>query len=146
MLIKTIQENIKTAMREKDANKRDILRMVITKAKEIAKRDNKRDVKDEDVLTGIQKQIKQNKETLEFIKQDGRDSSKIENEIEILSAYLPEQMSRDRMTELVRGIVSNIPEDQRNQKARGLVMKELSKYKDTLDMKEAGAFAATLLS
>jgi uncharacterized protein YqeY len=133
-------------MKLREISKRDILRMVMAKAKDIAKKDKNREVTDLDLLSAIQKQIKQNKETLEFLKKDNRDCSEAENEIEILSTYLPEQMSKDRMAELVRGIVNNIPEDQRNQKARGIVMKELSKHKDTLDMKEAGAFAATLLS
>ena len=145
-MLKKINEDIKSAMKNKETEVRNILRMVLAKAKDLAKSDKNREVTSEDVKNAIQKQIKQNKETISYSKEDGRDCSKEEKEIEILMSYLPKQKTKEEMQELVKSIVDTLPEDKRNLKGRGLVMKELSQYKDVIDMKEAGNFAATLLN
>ena len=145
-MLKKINEDIKSAMKNKETKVRNILRMVLAKAKDLAKSDKNREVTSEDIKNAIQKQIKQNKETISYSKEDGRDCSKEEKEVEILMSYLPKQKTKEEMQELVRSIIDTLPEDKRNPKGRGIVMKELSKYKDVVDMKEAGNFAATLLN
>ena len=144
-MLTKINNDIKEAMRTKNNYVRDILRVVLSKAKLIAKNDKDRDIEDSDILNSIRRQIKQNKETIVYLKNDNRDTSKEDNEIEILSNYLPKQLSKEAMHEIVRKIIDDIPEDMRNLKSKGVVMGKLSKYKDTLDMKDAGAFANTLL-
>jgi len=146
MLLKKIKEDIKNAMKEKDIETRDILRVIVAKANDIAKSDNNRDVNSEDIKMAIQKQVKQNKETISFLQEDNRSTEKEDREINILMAYLPKQMSKEETTELVKKIVMSIPEKERTNKSRGLIMKELSKYKDVLDMKEAGKIVGSFLN
>lgn len=145
MLIK-INNDIKTAMREKNPQVRDLLRLIMAKANDIAKSDNQRDVEDKDVMTAIHRQIKQNKDVISIAADNGRDTSKDEAEVTILMTYLPKQKSVEEVTEIISNIVSNLPEEKRNQKGRGLVMKELSQYKDVMDMKEASHIAGDLLN
>lgn len=146
-MLKQINANIKTAMREKNNEVKDILRLILGKAKDIAiaREEGQREVTSEDVKTAIQKQIKQNKETIVVLKDNARDFSKEENEIAILMEYLPKQMSTEDMNTLVRSIVDKIPEEDRIPRAKGTIMKELAPYRDTIDMKEAGNFASTFL-
>jgi len=144
-MLKRINTEIKQAMREKNTVMRDILRMVVAKAKLTAKNENDREVTNEDILSTVRKQIKENKDSVDALKEAGRIFEKEVLEIEVLSEYLPAQMPAGEMQKIVTDIVSGIPEDKRNMKSKGIVMGKLSKYRDSLDMKEAGNFADTLL-
>jgi len=144
-MLNKVKENIKLAMKNKE-DKKNILRLILAKAKDIAKNDGNREVSSSDVEQAILKQIKQNNETIEISLANQRDCSKEQKEVEILMAYLPKQKTKKEMEELVTKIVNSLPEDKRNQKGRGLVMKELAKYKNVLNMKEASKFVGTILS
>jgi len=144
-MLKRINTEIKQAMREKNTVMRDILRMVVAKAKLLAKNENQRDVTDEDILSIARKQIKENKDSVDALKEAGRNFEKEELEIEILATYLPKQMNADEMQKMVKDIIEAIPVEKRNPKSKGVVMGKLSKHGDTLDMKEVAAFADTLL-
>jgi len=145
-MLQTIKNDIKAAMREKNNELKSILRMVMAKANDTAKADGDRDTSDADVMSAIQKQIKQNKDVIEIAKENGRDASKDEKEVEILMNYLPQQMTEEEIQTLVEGIVSELPEDKRNNKGRGIVMGKLKPYKDQLDMGKASQIAGKLLS
>ena len=60
-MLQTIKNDIKEAMREKNNELKSILRMVMAKANDTAKADGNRETTDADVMSAIQKQIKQNK-------------------------------------------------------------------------------------
>jgi len=144
-MLKTFKDKIKQAMREKDTRTRSILRLVLGKAKDIAKErktEEERIVTDKDLLIATQRQVKQLKETIAELTKAGRDKSFYESElaeIEILSEYLPKQMTNEDITALVKTVIDTIPEENRNMKqGKGLAMKGLAKYRDTIDMKFAG--------
>ena len=98
MLYETIIFNIKEAMKEKNTTLKDVLKQVQTKAQATAK-ENKVEITDEIVLEAINKEIKQLNQTLDSVK------SKPESElfkstmekINILKAYLPEQLSEEEI-------------------------------------------------
>lgn len=140
-----VKEDIKTAMKSGETQKRDILRLVSSRANLMAKEDLKRPVEerdsasDADMLLAIQRQIKQNKEVIEIYQKEGKDFTKDQQEIDILSVYLPKQMSMEEVKDLVESII-------KEQGNKGLVMKELSKYRDNMDMKSASALVNQLMS
>jgi len=142
-MLKRIQEDIKKAMKEKNTEVRNILRIIVAKAKDIAKNDRNREVTNEDVMTAIQRQIKQNKETISFAKKEARDTTKEEAEITVLMEYLPKQKTEEEIRELIVQIIETISEE--GPRARGKVMKELSKYKNEIDMKIASQIAGEFL-
>ncbi len=149
-MLARINTDIKKAMKDKNTIVRDLLRLIKARANDIAKDDTKRPLEertanDADIMTAIHRQIKQNKDVILIASENGRDTDKDENEVEILMTYLPVQKTEDEVKEIVLGIISNLPEDKRNPKGRGLVMKELSQYKDVLDMKAAGNIAGDML-
>jgi uncharacterized protein YqeY len=142
-MLQTIQNDIKTAMKNKNVEERNILRMIVSKAKDIAKNDGNRNTTSEDVMVAIQRQIKQNKETISFAEKENRDISKETQEIEILEKYLPTQKTDEEITKLIETILAST--EDRSPRVRGFVMKELSQYKNELDMKKASQILSSLL-
>lgn len=113
MLYVDIKNEIKEAMKNKDSNKRDVLKMVVDKSKAIMKEKNPLEVSenipDEVIIQAIQKEIKQLNQTCEAI--SGRESSELyintKLKITILSAYLPSQMTREEVEIAVSNILAN---------------------------------------
>ena len=92
-LIETINEDIKSAMRSKDSKRLTTLRMLkaAIKQRDI---DTQSIATDEDALTIINKMVKQRKESTEqyLAAQRPELAEKEHLEINILTAYLPEQL------------------------------------------------------
>ena len=116
-----LDEQIKQAMRNKDANRRDILRMVKTELKNIEVNE-RRDVNDM-----LKRTIKQTKETLEGSIKAGNDAlrtEKLTEQVAILESYLPEQLSGDALAQLVDEVIAET--DASSKKDMGSVMKALT--------------------
>lgn len=141
-IINLIKEDIKNAMKQNDSFSRDILRFVLSKANSIAKEDKNRELEEKDILVAIQRQIKQNKEVIEIYKKEHKDFSKEEKEISILIEYLPKQKTEEEMKTIILNIIDSV---EKSPKSKGLVMKELAKYKDEMDMKRAGEIVNEML-
>lgn len=105
MLKQQIKDELKQAMLEKDSVKTSVLRMLISAVGyvEIQKGGAGYEATDEDVLTAIQKEAKQHKDSIEQFKSAGRDElvEKEEKELAILAKYLPEQMGEEEVKKLV---------------------------------------------
>ena len=89
-----ISEDMKAAMRAKDAPRLSAIRLLLAaiKQKEV---DERIDLDDAAVLSIVEKLIKQRKDSIEqFSKADRTDLvDKEKRELELLSGYLPQQMS-----------------------------------------------------
>jgi uncharacterized protein len=89
-----ITEDMKTAMRAKDAGKLGTIRLIIAeiKRKEV---DERIDVTDEQALAIVEKMIKQRKDSISQFEAGGRqDLADIEKaELVVLSAYMPAMLS-----------------------------------------------------
>ncbi len=139
-----IKKDIIEAMKAGNTQTRDILRLVSSKANLMAKEDLNRPVEDRsaasdaDMLLAIQRQIKQNKEVIEIYAREGKDFLKDQQEVDILSVYLPTQMNENEITALVTKIISE-------ETNKGSVMKALSKYRDNMDMKLASSIVNKLM-
>jgi hypothetical protein len=150
MLAEQIKNDIKSAMKAGETNKRDILRLVVSKADLIAKEDLKRHVEDRvkasdaDMLLALQRQLKQSKEVIDIYKQENKNCDKEKEEVSILTTYLPAQKSEDEIRDLVSSIILSIEGNDIN-KLKGLVMKELSQYKNEMDMKLAGSIVVEMV-
>lgn len=108
-----IKADIKDAMRNKDNIKRDVLKMVVDKAKTIMKERNPTDssdvIPDDVILQAINKEIKQLNQTKDAL--SGREDSQYFHEttlkISILSEYLPKQMTREEVEAAVYNILTD---------------------------------------
>jgi len=108
MSLKTrILEDVKSAMRAHEREQLATLRLVTAaiKQKEI---DERVDLSDEQVLAVLDKMVKQRRESLEqFEKAEREDlASKERYELDVIQAYLPEQLGEDELAELIRSTIA----------------------------------------
>ena len=92
-LQKKLQSDLKEALRAKDEAKVSTIRFLMSSIHNTKIEKGK--LSEEDIVSAIQKQIKQSKESIEGYKKGRREELVKEGsrEIEILQEYLPEQMS-----------------------------------------------------
>ena len=140
-----IQQDIKQAMKDKDKVKLSTLRLLMSeiKNKEI---DAGGELEEGDILSIIQKAAKQRKESIEQYKKGGRDelAAKEERELDILSAYLPKQLSQEELEAIIREAIEKCGAT--SPKEMGKVMKEvMPAVKGRADGKEVNALVRKLL-
>ena len=101
-LTEQLQADMKNAMRDGDALRRDTLRMVIAAA-QMAAKEKREPLSDEETLAVITREVKKRRESIEAYRAAGRDdlADQEQAEIGVLSPYLPEQMSEDEVRALV---------------------------------------------
>ena len=106
-LKKRLQNDLKTAMKEKDTFKRDVIRFVMSAIKQIEV-DERKELSDADIEAILVKQIKQRNDAIAQFKEGGRDDlvEKNEKELTILKSYLPEPMSEEEVREVLKAIVA----------------------------------------
>jgi len=103
-----IQEDMKDAMRNKQTLRLSTIRMLIAayKQREI---DDRTTLEDPDILKIINKMVKQRIDASEQFAKAGRDelADKEHQEIKILEAYLPEQLSEDEVQTAIQKAISD---------------------------------------
>lgn len=106
-LTEQLQADMKTAMRDGDAHRRDTLRMVIAAAQNAAK-EKREPLSDEEALAVMTRQVKTRRESIKAYRDAGRDdlAAKEQSEIDVLLPYLPEQMDEAEVRALVIEAVS----------------------------------------
>ena len=137
MLYETITNDMKEAMKSKDKDSLNTLRL-LKSAIDLYLVNNKLDrgnASDEIVIDVVSKQVKTHKESIvEFQKGNREDLVKgLEREIALLSKYLPEQLSEDEVKAEVDKAFDKVKPS--SMKDMGLIMKELSHLKGKADMK-----------
>ena len=102
-LQKRVQSDIADAMRGGDGLRRDVLRMVVSAAYNVEKKQG-RPLSDDEYLAVLGREVKTRRESVEAFRGGGREdlASKEEAEIAILGEYLPQALSEDEIVELVR--------------------------------------------
>ena len=110
MLLKDqITEDMKTAMRAKDAERLGTIRLLLSACKQ--KEVDERVVLDDTMVVGIiDKMIKQRKDSIDaFTKADRKDmADKEAAEITVLQGYLPVRMTSDEVLAAVKAIVATL--------------------------------------
>lgn len=94
--------DMKTAMREQDALRRDTLRMAISAA-EYAEKAARRPLTDDDLIGVLTREVKTRREAVDAYEKAGRSdlAEKERLEAEILGGYLPAALSADELRALV---------------------------------------------
>ena|SRR3989344_6949513 len=107
---KDVQEELKISMLAKNELKTSVLRMLLSAINyyEIQKGGAGYNASEEDVLTVIGNQAKQRRDSIEQFKNAGRQElvNKETKELEILQVFLPEQLSEEKVTRLVKEAIS----------------------------------------
>jgi uncharacterized protein YqeY len=144
-LLERLQADVKEAMRARDDVARDALRMVVAavKAREI---DSDQALTDEDVLGVVRHAVKTRTESAEQFEAAGRAelAAKERREIEVLSRYLPRQLSEDETRARVEGAIAET--GAASKRDLGKVMKAvMAGHRGEVDGKLVQRLAAELL-
>ncbi|MFI3173577.1 MAG: GatB/YqeY domain-containing protein [Bacillota bacterium] len=101
--------DLKTAMKEKDAVRKDTVQLVRSGILQIEK-DNKIELDDNGVMEVITKQLKSRRDALPEFEKSGRVdlTEKLNQEIGILLDYLPEQLSETEIQTIVNEAVLTV--------------------------------------
>ena len=105
-LIARIETELKEAMQERDAERRDALRLILA-ALRSAEKELQRPLHDDEELQVLQRERKRRIEAAEAFRAGGREgqAEAEEDELEILEEFMPEQLSDDELAELVGAAV-----------------------------------------
>ena len=98
--------DLKDAMRQRDQRRRDVLRLTLA-ALHNAEIAADQELDEAGILDVIAKEAKRRRESIEEFGKAGRQDlvEKEEAELAILSAYLPQQASRDEIVEAARQVI-----------------------------------------
>src|SRR5438270_12397390 len=111
-LSERIDQDLKTAMREKNATKLGVLRMLKAALMNatIEKSGAQGELSDADATQVIRKQVKQRHDSIESFEKGGRAelAAKEKEELSILQSYLPQQMSADELSKIVRETIAEV--------------------------------------
>lgn len=136
MLLETISEDIKTAMKNKEKQKLDALRML--KARLIENKTAEKPIPELDAVISHAKKLK---DSLELYPQGSEHATKIIEEISFLEPYMPKALSEEEVKNIILQIKAA------NAGANlGMVMKELTpQIKGRFDGKRASELVKSLV-
>jgi uncharacterized protein YqeY len=140
-----IADDLKDAMKAKDSFRLSCLRMLKASVKnkqvEIG-----RELKDEEIQKVISSLVRKSKEAAIEFRSGGREdlAAKEESEAGVLAEYLPKQLTREKMEEIVRQVISELQAE--SVRDLGRVMKaSLARMAGQADGKEVNRIVRELL-
>jgi uncharacterized protein YqeY len=145
-MLSRIESDLKTALKAGEKRRVATLRLLLSALKN-ERIQAQRDLTDEEIEASIRRAVKQRREAIEQYERGGRkDLVDAETEeLAILQAYLPQELSEGEVEQAVHAIVSE--KGLSSAKDVGLVMKELmARYRGRIDGKRAQEIARRLLS
>lgn len=152
MIVVSIKEQLmadmKVAMKAREKGKLalNVIRMARAHIKQAEIDGGHVDFDDDQVLAILRKEVKQRKETLDEIRNSGRDDlvAETEAEITVLKKYLPPEMSEEAIRKVVTDVIAEL---EPGQKTMGSVMKAvMAKLKGQVDGKVINRIVREVLS
>ena len=145
-MFEKITKDLTEAMKNKDAFRLSVLRMLKSalKNEEINK---KSPLTDDEVLAIIKKQVKTRKDSMnEYASYNRMDlADSLQKEIDILNAYLPEELSDEELEKVITETITKLNAD--SVKQMGLVIKTISsEYGARCDMAKVSKLVKEKLS
>ena len=122
MLKEKLMEDLKESMKEKQVLRKNVVQMIRAAILQVEK-DKQIELDDNQILEIIAKESKKRKDSLADYEKSGREDliSKIKEEIEIVAEYLPKQLSKEEITEIVKQVINETGAT--TMKDMGIVMK-----------------------
>lgn len=104
-----LDDDLRNAMRSRDTLRRDVIRYIRSEIRNQEIRDQK-DLDDQAVLQVLTRQAQQRRDSIEAFQDAGRNDlvEKEQAELGVIMDYMPEQMSRDEIVELVQQVVTEV--------------------------------------
>ena len=150
-LRKKISDQFNTALKNKNKTLVSTLRLILAAVRErdIANRtsEKKEEVKDQEIIRVLQKMKKQRQDSADLYKKGGREELlKVEEEeIKIIDAFLPKQLSEAETKKICKEIIESSGAS--SIKDMGKIMGSLKKkYSDSIDFSKANIIIKGLLN
>jgi uncharacterized protein YqeY len=101
-LIARLEGELEQAMKQRDAERRDALRLILSSLRS-AEKELQRPLHDEEELQVLQRERKKRIEAADAFRAAGRDdrADAEEDELEVLEEFMPEPLSEDELEEIV---------------------------------------------
>jgi uncharacterized protein YqeY len=104
-----IEGEMKEAMRARDAERRDALRLILASLRG-AEKDLQRPLSDDEELQVLQRERKRRLEAAEAFRGGGREeqAAKEERELAVLEEFMPEPLSEDELEEIIDDVIAEV--------------------------------------
>jgi uncharacterized protein len=101
-LIQRLEDELKEAMRDRDADRRDALRLILNSLRS-AEKELQRPLNDQEELQVLQRERKRRVEAEEAFRAAGREeqADAEDYELEVLEEFMPEPLSEDELEEII---------------------------------------------
>jgi uncharacterized protein YqeY len=108
-LIEKIDEELKSAMRARDAERRDTLRLILSSLKG-AEKELRRTLSVDEELQVLQRERKRRVEAAEAFRSGGRDeqAASEERELSVLQEFMPEPLSEEELEDIVDDVIAEV--------------------------------------
>ena len=141
-----LQTALKNAMRAKDSDRRNAIRLLQSAIKQ-AEIDGRAELDDDAIMDILRKEAKKRRETINELEGAGRsdDAAAERFELAVTEAFLPRQMTSDELKPIVQSAISEVGAT--SMKEMGLVMRAvMPKVQGLADGKAVNAMVRELLS
>ncbi|MBN1566162.1 MAG: GatB/YqeY domain-containing protein [Anaerolineae bacterium] len=104
-----LQDDLKTAMKAGDTERRHVLRQLMAAIKQVEK-DEQRDLSPEDAIGVLMSEAKKWREEIEELEKAGRTDTieEKQRELAIIEGYLPQQLDRAALEALVKEAIAEV--------------------------------------
>ena len=146
MLKDRIEQEFKEALRQKNEARVSCIRMLKADMQNLAIQ-KREELKEEQIIQVIQKQIKQHKDSIEQFEKGNRIDlvAKEKGELAVLEAYLPDMLSENELQAIVKDVIRELGVS--TKKDMGKVMKEvLARAKGRADGKAVSSIVSNSLT
>jgi uncharacterized protein len=108
-LIEEIEDELKDAMKARDADRRDALRLILNSLKS-SQKELQRPLSEEEELQVLQRERKRRVEAADAFRTGGREEQAAaeERELEVLEEFMPEPLSEDEIDEIVDDVIAEV--------------------------------------
>jgi len=108
-LISRIEEELAAAMRERDSDRRDALRLILSSLRS-AEKELQRPLHDEEELQVLQRERKRRLEAAEAFRAGGREeqAESEERELDVLEEFMPEPLSEEELETIIDDAIAEV--------------------------------------
>lgn len=108
-LIEELEDDLKDAMRARDAERRDALRLILNALKN-SQKELQRPLTEDEELQVLQRERKRRVEAAEAFRAGGREEQAAaeERELEILEEFMPEPLTEDEVEDIVDDVIAEV--------------------------------------
>ena len=104
-----LQNALKDAMRNKDKERRDVIRLVQSAIKQV-EIDEQKELNDDEVMSILQKEAKKRRESIAELEKAGRDESAESEKFEltVIEEFLPKQLTLEELKPIVQNAINEV--------------------------------------